>query len=145
VNARPSPDPRLVTTHGATLLRATLLVDGGVFLLAALLNLGGRVPLGFTELSFPVSIWQAGIGEAVIGVALLAAAVTQRGTLAWLAFGLSVVGIAFGLRSSQVQGPAREVHVLLVPLALLIFGLLLWRLRERRSRLSEPSDKTPDA
>jgi hypothetical protein len=145
VNARLSPDPRLVTKLGATLLRATLLVDGGVFLLAALLNIGGRVPLGFTELSFPVPIWQAGIGEDVIGVALLAAAVTQRGTLAWLAFGLSVVGIAFGLRSSQVQGPAREVHVLLVPLALLVFGLLLWRRRERRGRLSEPSDKTPDA
>jgi hypothetical protein len=100
-------------------LRATLLVDGGVFLLAALLNLGGRIPLGFTELSFPVPIWQAGLGEAVIGVLLSSAAITRRGTLAWLAFGLSVVGIAFGLRSAQVQGPAREIHILLVPLALL--------------------------
>ena len=126
-------------------LRATLLVDGGVFLLAALLNLGAKVPLGFTELSFPVPIWQAGLGEAVIGLLLISAAVTRRGTLAWLAFGLSVVGIAFGLRSSQVQGPAREIHVLLVPLALLVFGLLVWRRRELRSRLSEPSDKAPQA
>jgi hypothetical protein len=121
-----------------------LLVDGGVFVYAALLNFGVRIPLGITELGFPVPIWQAGLGEAVIGLLLLSAAVTQRGSVAWLAFGLSVVGIAFGLRSSQVQGPAREIHVLLVPLALLVFALLAWRQRELRRRPSEP-DKTPEA
>ena len=145
MNARPSPDPRLATTRVTTVLRATLLVDGGVFLLAALLNLGGQVPLGFTQLSFPVPIWQAGLGEAVIGVLLISAVVTGRRTVAWLAFWFSVAGIAFGLRSSQVQGPAREIHVLLVPLALLAFGLLVWERHERRSRVSGPSDKTPGA
>jgi hypothetical protein len=145
MNTRPILTPRPAATGATMVLRATLLVDGGVFLLAALLNLGARIPLGFTELSFPVPIWQAGIGEAAIGVILILAAVTRRGTLAWLAFWLSVAGIAFGLRSSQVQGPAREIHVLLVPLALVVFGLLVWRRRELRSRRSEPSDKTPKA
>ena len=145
MSARPSPDPPPPHTRVATALRVMLLVDGGMFLYAALLNFGMRIPLGITELGFPVPIWQAGLGEAVIGLLLISAAVTQRGAIAWLAFGLSVVGIAFGLRSSQVQGPAREIHVLLVPLALLVFALLAWRQRELDGRPSEPPDKTPEA
>ena len=121
-------------TRVVIILRAALFVDAVVFLTAALLNLGTKIPLGFAELSFPVPIWQAGIGEAVIGLALLAAAVTGRATIAWVAFWLSVVGIAFGLSSAKVQGPARDVHVLLVPLAAIVFGLLLW-LRQQSHRL----------
>src|SRR5438105_7970017 len=108
------------------ILRAALFVDAVVFLTAALLNLGTKVPLGFAELSFPVPIWQAGIGEAVIGLALLAAAVTGRATISWVAFWMSVAGIVFGLSSSRVQGPARDVHVLLVPLAAIVFVLLMF-------------------
>ena len=115
-------------------MRAALFVDAVVFLTAALLNLGAKIPLGFTELGFPVPIWQAGIGEAVIGLALLAAAVTGRATIGWVALWMSVVGIVFGLSSSKVQGPARDVHVLLVPLAVIVFGLLMW-LRQQSRRL----------
>ncbi|MGE5333170.1 MAG: hypothetical protein ACM3N4_00590 [Nitrososphaerota archaeon] len=124
------------------ILRAALLVDAAVFLSAALLNFGAKIPLGFTELYFPVAIWQAGTGEAVIGLALLAAALTGRSALAWAAFGLSVVGIAFGLSSARVQGPARDIHIVLVPLAVVIFGLLLWVRQQRlrvRAEVSRPS------
>ncbi len=120
--------------HVMVILRAALFVDAAVFLLAALLNFGAKIPLGFVELDFAVPIWQAGIGEAVIGLALLAAAITGSITLAWVAFGLSVVGIAFGLSSTRVQGPARDIHIVLVPLAVLVFGLLLW-VRQQRLRL----------
>lgn len=116
------------------ILRTALVVDAAVFLSAALFNFGAKIPLGFTELDFPVPIWQAGTGEAVIGLTLLAAAITGRTALAWVAFGLSVVGIAFGLSSAKVQGPARDIHIVLVPLAVVVFGLLLW-MRQQRLRL----------
>jgi hypothetical protein len=120
--------------RAAVVLRAALVVDAAVFLSAALLNFGAKIPPGFAELYFPVAIWQAGIGEAVIGLALLAAAITGRAAIAWVAFGLSVVGIAFGLSSAKVQGPARDIHVVLIPLAVVVFGLLLW-VRQQRPRL----------
>jgi hypothetical protein len=116
------------------ILRAVLFVDGAIFLLAALLNFGAKVPLGFAVANFPVPIWQAGVGEAVIGVTLLAAAVSGRMALAWTAFWLSVGGILFGLSSAKIQGPARDIHIILVPLAAVVFGLLLW-LRQQRLRL----------
>lgn len=68
-------------TRTATLLRGALLVDALVFAGAALLNLGVRVPLGFADLGFSVPIWQAGVGEAVIGGTLLAAGLTGRARL----------------------------------------------------------------
>lgn len=116
------------------ILRTALLVDAAVFLSAALLNFGAKIPLGFAELDFPVPIWQAGTGEAVIGLALLAAAITGRTAMAWVAFGLSVAGIAFGLSSTRVQGPARDIHIILVPLAVVVFALLLW-VRQQRVRV----------
>ena len=118
-------------------LRAVIFVDAAVFLTAALLNEGISIPLGFAELSFPIPIWQAGIGEAVIGLALLAAAVTGRAIITWVAFWMSVVGIVFGLSSPIVQGPARDVHVLLVPLAVIVFGLLAWRRQQSRRLRNE--------
>ena len=119
-------------TQARLILRTAFIVDAVVFLLAALLNFGIRIPLGFAELNFPVPIWQAGIGEAVIGLALLAAAARGRGALSWGAFWMSVAGIAFGLSSSRVQGPARDIHIILVPLAVIICCLLLWQRQQRR-------------
>ena len=120
--------------RGDLLLRVTLFVDAVVFLSAALFNFGARLTIGSADVSFPNPIWQAGVGEAVIGLALLAAAFRPYGRGPWVAFWMSVVGIAFGLSSSRVQGPAREVHLVLVPLAILIFGLLIWR-RQHGHRL----------
>ena len=119
-------------TDVVRVLRIVLIVDAAVFLTAALLNFGLHIPLGFTELDFPLPVWQAGIGEAIIGLLLLAAAVTGRTGIAWVAFWLSVLGIAFGLRSARVQGPAREIHLILVPLAVVVFGLLLWLWQSHR-------------
>src|SRR5207244_8604343 len=71
-------------------LRVVLFIDAIVFLTASLLNMGATLPLGFAVLNFPVPIWQAGVGEAVIGLVLLASALSGRIRLSWLAFGLSV-------------------------------------------------------
>lgn len=115
------------------LLRDFLFLDATVFLVAALLNAGISIPLGFAELRFGVPIWQAGLGEAVIGLALLAGALTGRTTLAWVGFWMSVIGIVIGLSAARVQGLARDIHVVLVPLAVIVFGLLVWgRRRDRR-------------
>ncbi|HZD68051.1 MAG TPA: hypothetical protein VFA45_03745 [Actinomycetes bacterium] len=112
--------------RNATLLRSALLVDAVVFLTAALLNMGVRVPLGFAELRFSVPVWQAGAGEAIIGVTLLAAGITARARLSWVAFWMSALGIAIGLSSQRVQGAARDIHVVMVPLAIIVFVLLVW-------------------
>jgi hypothetical protein len=124
-------------TRVALVLRIVLVIDAVVFLTAALLNFGLHIPLGFAELSFPLPFWQAGIGEAVIGLALLATAVTGRIGVAWVAFWLSVVGIVVGLSSARVQGPARDIHLILVPLAVVVFGLLLWLWQQRHRRDKE--------
>ncbi len=116
-----------VRDASVVVLSAVNILDAVVFLVAAALNLGARIPLGVAQLSFPVAIWQAGVGEAAIGLVLLAAAATASPRLSWVAFGMSAIGILFGLSSARVQGPAREVHVLLVPLAMVILGLLVWR------------------
>jgi hypothetical protein len=129
--------------RGDSILRATLFVDAVVFLSAALFNFGAQLTIGSADLSFPNPIWQAGVGEAVIGLALLAAAFRPYGRGSWVAFWMSVVGIAFGLSSSRVQGPAREVHLVLVPLAILIFGLLIWR-RQHGHRLPGSAAGSPD-
>src|SRR5438034_10903114 len=121
-------------TRVMVILRAALFVDAVVFLTAALLNFGAKIPLGFTELSFLDPIWQAGAGEAVIGLALLAAAATGRSAIAWVAFWLSVAGIVFGLSSARVQGLARDIHIILVPLAAVVLSLLLWLRQQRRQQ-----------
>jgi hypothetical protein len=109
--------------RNATLLRGALLVDAVVFLTAALLNMGVWVPLGFAELRFAVPVWQAGIGEAIIGITLLVAGLTGWARLSWVTFWMSVVGIVFGLSSPRVQGAARDIHIVLVPLAIVVLML----------------------
>ncbi len=109
------------------LLRTLALVYGVVFLAAFLQNIGLRLTVGQLDLYFSEPVWQAGIGEAVIGVLLLVAALRDRAKLYWIAYVLSVLGIAFGLASARVVGAAREIHILLVPLAVLGIVLLLFR------------------
>jgi hypothetical protein len=123
-------------TRNATLLRSALLVDAVVFLGAALFNMGVRVPLGFADLGFSVPVWQAGTGEAIIGATLLAAGLTARARLSWVGFWMSALGIAIGLSSERVQGAAREIHVVMVPLAVIVFLLLVWNGRRHASTTS---------
>jgi hypothetical protein len=112
-------------------LRAITVIDAGVFLAAAAMNAGARIALGPIDWSFGVPVWQAGVGEAVIGLALLAAAVRSRTRLYWIAYLLSIFGIAFGLLSARVVGAAHDIHVLLVPLAVVGVAVLIWRSLER--------------
>ena len=121
------------------MLRAALGIDAVVFLIAALLNFGLAIPLGVAVLRFPVPIWQAGIGETIIGLGLRAAAMTGRSALAWGAFWLSVAGIVVGLSSARVVGPARDIHLILVPLAAIVAALLLWR-RQLSTATSGPGE-----
>ncbi|HEY7488625.1 MAG TPA: hypothetical protein VH912_29560 [Streptosporangiaceae bacterium] len=111
--------------RSAKLLRIVLLIDAAVFLGAALLNAGVEIPLGFGTLRFADPIWQAGTGEAIIGATLLAAGLTGRVRLSWVAWSMSVLGILFGLSSARVQGLARDIHVVLIPLAVLLLVALL--------------------
>ena len=113
----------------SALLRAVTLVYGLVFLASFLQNVGLRLALGPIHFYFGAPIWQAGIGEAVIG-ALLLLAVSRDGLRSyWIAYLLSVLGIVFGLSSARVIGAAREIHLLLVPLAAVGLSLLVWRQR----------------
>lgn len=83
--------------------------------------------LGPVDFYFRAPIWQAGLGEAIIGLLLLIAALRDRVKLYWIAYALSVFGITFGLVSVRVVGAARDIHVLLGPLAAAGIVLLLWR------------------
>ena len=47
--------------------------------------------------------------------------------LYWTAYVLSALGIAFGLSSARVVGAAREIHLVLVPLAAIGWPILAWR------------------
>ncbi len=113
-------------------LRIVLVIDAAVFVGAALFNFGLRVPVGLTTLRFADPIWQAGTGETVIGALLLAAGLTRRRRLSWAALVMSVLGIVFGLSSNRVQGAARDLHVVMIALAVLTLALLLATGRRNR-------------
>jgi asparagine N-glycosylation enzyme membrane subunit Stt3 len=113
-------------------LRALTAIYGLVFLASCLQNFGLRLSFGPMDFYFSEPIWQAGAGEAVIGVLLVAAAVREGRALYWTAYVLSVLGIAFGLSSARVVEAAREIHFVLVPLAAIGLAMLAWR-RIRRT------------
>jgi len=116
-----------LSTSWDRLLRALTAAYGLVFLASSLQNFGLRLSFGPLDLYFGEPIWQAGAGEAVIGVLLVAAALREGRALYWTAYVLSVLGIAFGLSSARVVGAAREIHFVLVPLAAIGLAMLAWR------------------
>lgn len=119
-------------------LRIALLVQALTFLTAAALNFGARIPLGIATLQFPLRIIPAGAGEAIIGAALLVAAVTMSRAWAWIGFWLSAGGIAFGLVATSRSGnPAFDVHLVMAALAIVVLALLLGT--------RQPSDSAPAA
>ncbi len=133
-----------VSDSSARLLRIVLFLDAAVFG-AALFNFGLEVPLGFTTLRFADSIWQAGTGETVIGTVLLTAGLTGGRRLSWVALVMSVLGIAFGLSSDPVQGAARDLHVVMIALAVLVLALLLVTGRRNRRSVTDRAAPTEKA
>jgi hypothetical protein len=113
------------------MIRLLTLLTAAVFFISAILNLGARIPLGFGELSFSSPLASTATDEAVIGLVLVAAAAASRLYVYGGAYALALVGIVSGLLSPQVQGPARDLHEVMAPLA--IGGCLLLAL-EARSR-----------
>jgi hypothetical protein len=134
-----------VSDSSARLLRIVLVLDAAVFVGAALLNFGLAVPLGFTTLRFADSIWQAATGETVISAMLLAAVLTGGRRLSWVALVMSALGIAFGLSSDRVQGAARDLHVVMIALAVLVLALLLVTRRRSRLSVADPAASTEEA
>lgn len=126
-------------------LRIVLVLGAAVFFGAALFNVGLRVPLGLTTLRFADPIWQAGTGETVIGALLLAAGLTRGRRLSWAALVTSVLGIVFGLSSNRVQGAARDLHVVMIALAVLTLALLLVTGRRNRSSVAERAASIKEA
>jgi hypothetical protein len=126
------------TRLGRKILLILTALDGLIFLGASVLNFGAKIPIGFTVLSFSTPVLPAGIGEIVIGATLIVAAAlaSPRLRLFWLAYVLAFFGIAFGLLSNQVQGYARSLHVVMLPLTLLGFILLVLEARDRKSGFS---------
>lgn len=108
-------------------VRLAVAAEGLAFLLAAALNFGLRIQLGSVQLAFAPRVWQAGAGEVVIGGILVLAAASGLRRLACTGLVLSALGIAFGLASRAVQGPARAAHLVMVPLALAVLVLLVLR------------------
>jgi hypothetical protein len=134
-----------VSDSNTRLLRILLVFDAAVFFGAALFNFGLEIPLGFTTLRFADSIWQAGTGETVIGVVLLAAGLTGGRRWSWGALVMSVLGIAFGLSSDRVQGAALDLHVVMIALAVLVFALLLVVGRRNRRPVADRAASIEEA
>jgi len=116
-----------LSTSSDRWLRALTATYGVVFLASSLQNFGLRLSFGALDFYFAEPVWQAGAGEAVIGVLLVAAALREGRALYWTAYVLSVLGITFGLSSARVVGAAREIHLVLVPLAAIGLTILAWR------------------
>jgi hypothetical protein len=134
-----------VRDPGARLSRIVLVLDAAVFAGAAAFNFGLDVPLGVTTLRFADPIWQAGTGEAVIGAALLAAGLTGGRRLSWAALVMSTLGIAFGLSSDRVRGAARDLHVVMIALAVAVLAQLLVTGRRNRRSVAERAASTEGA
>jgi hypothetical protein len=126
------------------LIRLMAAVTAALFLLSSVMNLGAKIPLGFTELSFTRPLTQIGEFEVVIGVVLLVAALLSSPYLYAGAFLLALVGIAFGLASADVQGLARSLHEAMLPFVIggSILLALETRTTYRRSKVSSSGDGT---
>ena len=114
-----------------------------VFFISAVLNFGARILYGFGEVSFSAPLTSTGLEELIIGLVLVAAAVVSRLYVYVGAYILTLVGIVSGLLSAQVQGLARDLHEVMLPLA--VGGCILLALEARTaygSRGRRSADRT---
>src|SRR5579872_6092681 len=92
------------------LIRFMSLILVALFLISAAMNLGAKIPLGFTQLSFSSPSMSIAEFEVAIAVVLLAAAMLSSLYVYGGAYLFALVGIAEGLLSTGVQGLARNIH-----------------------------------
>ena len=112
-------------------LRLITIATALVFLFSAALNLGVKVPLGSYVLSFSDPQSSIATFEILIGAIFAVSSAISRILLYGGAYFLAFVGITFGLFSPDVQGLARSLHLIMLPLALV--GTFLLGLDARSS------------
>lgn len=98
-------------------IRVITVLLGGLFLISAAMNLGVKIPLGFTNLGFSLPSTSIAEFETAIGLVLLVAGSLSNLYIYGGAYLFAVVGIE-GLLSSDVQGLARSIHEAMIPFAL---------------------------
>jgi hypothetical protein len=120
------------TAFGLKLLTVTNAV---LYVVAALLHLGVRIPLGFVTLSVPEPIPPATVVETLIGAGLASAAVAQfvhlrrQRRLTWAAYVFALVGTVFGLTVALLRGlHGLDIWIHVVMLAGLAGGFVLMSL-----------------
>jgi hypothetical protein len=128
IEAQSSRRPALVLALGILMVG-----QAAVFLLAAALHLGVRIPLGVTELVEP-QILPAFVVEEFCGLllAISAVLVLARSPLAWLgatvAHGIAIGGVLLGMVALAAgRGPRTETNDLYhqIMLVTLVVGLIL--------------------
>jgi hypothetical protein len=129
-----------------TALRALVVFDAALFLVAAAMHLGARIPLGFIVLGFPRAILPAAIAETLISSAFVATAVAlfTRSRWAWpvavAAHVFALLGVLNGMIRGPQVGPDRVVHY--VMLAAIIVGLALLLTPPVRAELGRHDEPT---
>lgn len=118
-------------------------VLGLIFLISAVLNLGYKIQLGSTLLSFSAPSASIAEFETAIGLLLLVAAVISNLYLYGAAYFLAIVGITFGLLTPTVQGLAHTFHFAMIPLGIAGIGLLIAEeVSTRKSQEKSETSKT---
>jgi hypothetical protein len=139
-------NPRPVAV--VTVLRALVFFDAALFIAAAVMHLGVRIPLGFTVLGFPRAILPAAIAETLIGSAFVATAVVLFTPFRWAwpvavaAHVFALVGVLNGMIRGPQVGPDRVVHyVMLAAILAGLASLLTPLVRATFGRHDEPTNQ----
>ena len=139
-------NPRPVAV--VTVLRALVIFDAALFIVAAVMHLGVRIPLGFIVLGFPRAILPAAIAETLIGSAFVATAVVlfARSRWAWpvavSAHVFALLGVLNGMIRGPQVGPDRVIHYVMLAAIIVGLALLLALLvRAALGRHDEPTDQ----
>ena len=113
-----------------------------LYIVAAVLHLGVRIPLGFATLAVPEPIPPATMVEALIAAGLAAAAVAtfrqsrRQPRLTRVAYVVALIGTVFGLTIALLRGlRGLDIWIHLVMLAGLAGGFVLLRRQQLEGRL----------
>lgn len=109
----------MISGKPSVYLRATTLSLAAIYILSALLNMGLNIALGPANLAFSLPSTQIAGFEMVIATLLVAASVYPNEYVVGASYVLATVGIVEGLLSPEVQGSARNLHEIMIPVDLL--------------------------